>query len=436
MNFKNKLPFFFFLSNKNFGILFICSLILLLLQMYLNTGTLSAYAVSLLNPTEAEGYIVNYDYKHYECNYNFIIGESADKWSWGWVLRRELFYILSYPLFKLFGFYIGGLLSAMIINLISFYFFIKFIYKNMGLQSAYITTVILASYPGIMYWIGSPFAQVMIVPCCCWVYVLVWKMSKTDELKKHVCYLAIISLLFTAYDLFIFFYPAILLIYFKHKQWKKIAVSLPIMITPQVLIVLWFSSFGVTELGSENSGLYLKIIQSYIYVQDFASWFEMMFLAPKYLLSNFLDSNFLFLPLLFIIFLILGWHKKIGLDEIELSILFCAFLVFLFTNMAPYVMGDTQLRGEWIARIYQPIFIVMLMYIVRFSSQVLQEKLVQRKYIIGLITACVAFNLAINMGGIFGSSLTQRAWYRFYMHAPQNTMTENLEKYGVRPVGF
>ena len=104
--------------------------------------------------------------------------------------------------------------------------------------------------------------------------------------------------------------------------------------------------------------------------------------------------------------------------------------------MAPYEMGDTQLRGEWIARIYQPIFIVMLMYIVRFSSQVLQEKLVQRNYIIGLITVCVGFNFAINMGGVFGSKLTQRAWYRFYMHAPQNTMTENLKKYGARPVGF
>ena len=263
-----------------------------------------------------------------------------------------------------------------------------------------------------------------------------WKMSQADSLKKHIKYLMIIAVLFTAYDLFIFFYPAILLIYLKHKQWKKMLVSVPIMFIPQILIVLWFRCYDVIELKSENSGLYFDIITSYFKVDDFSNWFRIMAEVPGYLLSNYLDSNFLFLPLLFSVFVIWGLFKNILLNEIERSVLLFALIVFLITNMAPYQFADVQLRGEWIARLYQPIFIVMLMYIIRFSSQIFNNKSSQSKYCIALIAACVCFNLAINIGGVFGSKLTQRAWYRFYMHSPQNTMTENLKQFGVKLIDF
>jgi hypothetical protein len=433
MSFQYK---FFFSTNRNFALSIICALVILLVQMYVNTGTLSAYAVTLQNPFKMEGYIVNYDYAHYQCNYNFIIGESVDKWGTGWVLRRELFYIISFPFFKLFGFYIGGILSAFVITLTSFYFFIKFIYKNIGIQSAYVAMILLSTYPGIMYWIGSPFAQVMIVPCCCWVYVIMWKMSQTDKLKKHILYLSIISLMFTAYDLFVYFYPAILLIYLKHCQWKKVFVSLPIMIIPQILIILWLKSSGATTISSANSGLYFTITKSYFHITDFSSWLEILELVPKILFDNFLDSNFLFLPLLFLIAFILGLFKKFALNEIETSILFFVLMVFLFNNLAPWYEADFQMRGVWIARVYQPIFIVMLMYIVRFSALMADNKPLRANYFIGLIILCACLNLAINVGGIFGSKLTERAWYRFYQHSPPNTMTENLKKFGVRPIGF
>lgn len=433
MSFQHK---FFFSTNKNFAISLICALIILLVQMYLNTGTLSAYAVTLQNPFEMEGYIVNYDYAHYQCNYNFIIGESVDKWGGGWVLRRELFYIISFPFFKLFGFYIGGLLSAFVITLTSFYFFIKFVYKNIGTRAAYVTMILLSTYPGIMYWIGSPFAQVMIVPCCCWIYAIMWEMKQTDNLKKHIVYLFIISIMFTAYDLFVFFYPAILLIYLKHYQWKKVFVSLPIMIIPQILIVLWLKSSGATNISSDNSGLYLTIIKSYFHIKDFSSWLEILELVPKILINNFLDSNFLFLPILFLIILVWGLFKKFALNEIETSILFFALMVFLFNNLAPWYVAEFQMRGAWIARVYQPIFVVMLMYIVRFSASINDNKPFHAKYLIGLVTLCACLNLIINFGGVFGSKFTERSWYRFYQHSPPNTMTENLKKFGVRPIGF
>lgn len=303
---------FFFSENKKLKIVFLASLFLLFIQMYFNTGTLSGYAVTLNNPFVIEGYIVNYDYTHYQCNYNFIMGNPIETWGHGWVLRRELFYILSFPLLKLFGLYNGGTIAAFLITLIGYYTFIKFIYKIFGVKNAYVAIALLASYSGIMYWIGSPFAQIMIVPCCCWIYIIMWKMNETAKLSKHLLYLFIISILFTAYDLSIFFYPAIILIYLSKCDWKKLLLSFPIIIIPQILIYWWLKQKGCTEVSSANSGLYGTIIKSYFNFTDFNSEWEMIVNAPKILLSNFLDSSFWFLPLLFLVILVWGFSKKYG----------------------------------------------------------------------------------------------------------------------------
>lgn len=427
---------FLFAKNKSFNIVFLSAFVLLILQMYLNTGTLSAYAVTIDNPYVIGGNIVNYDYKHYQCNYDFIMGEPAEKWNFGWVLRRELFYILAFPFLKIFGFYIGGIIAAITITLISFYAFIRFIYNNLGVQQAYVGVILLSTYPGIMYWIGSPFAQVMIVPCCLLIYMLMWKMNYSNKLNKHILFLSLISILFTAYDLILYFYPTILFIYFRKQQWKKMIISLPIMLIPQLAMVLWINMRGVTELKSDNTGLYFTIINSYLNPGDLLSWLHLIFLAPKILLLNYLDSNFWFLPILFIILVVVGVRNKIWLNTIETGILLSAFAIFIFNNLAPVYSADFLMRGEWIARIYQPIFVALLMYIVRFYGQIYQINPNQKRVFVGLILTCSLLNIAINLGGCFKSNLTQLAWYRFYQHSSPDAMQKNLKIYGVKPIGF
>ncbi|MBS1651103.1 MAG: hypothetical protein JSU07_03755 [Bacteroidetes bacterium] len=404
--------------------------------MYLNTGTISGYAVTIQNPTIRDGYIFNYDYAHYECNYKFIMDFPLEQWSNGWVLRRMLFYILSYPFFKLFGFYIGGVVSAFIITLISFYFFTRFIYRSMGKQQAYIAIALLSSYPGIMYWIGSPFAQTMIVPCCCWLYIIMLKMNETNDLKKHLFYLSIVAILFTAYDLFAIFYPAILLLYFQKKQFLKLVLSLPIMIIPQFLVIYSLKNNGIVEFRSDNSNLYSIIIQSYLSPGDLSAWWDLLKDIPRILLFNFLDSNFWILSILFIIIFSWGVYKKIYLNSVEKSILIILLAIFLFNNAAPVYIADFLMRGEWISRIYQPIFIVLMMYIIRFSKTILNESLLQKRIFITMIIACFALNVTISVGGCMKSKLTEWTWYRFYQHSPPDAMRSNLDRFGVRPIGF
>ena len=47
-----------------------------------------------------------------------------------------------------------------------------------------------------------------------------------------------------------------------------------------------------------------------------------------------------------------------------------------------------------------------------------------------------AWHVLVNTGGLYSSQLTQRMWYRFYQHAKPHSMTDNLLKFGARPVGF
>lgn len=426
----------FFKGDKPFALWMGVAFVLMLTQMYLNTGTLSAYAVTLENPFVREGYIVNYDYTHYECNYRFIMGEPAGQWAWGWVLRRVLFFLLSYPWFWLFGFYKGGLVSAFIITSVSFYSFTGFVYRHIGRYAAFAAMALLATYPGIMYWIGSPFAQVMIVPCCCWLYMLLWNMDRTSHLGRQLVLLCLASMLFTAYDLFAFFYPAILLLYFRRRQWWPMLLSLPVMAAPQALIVYWLHARGAGELPSENSGLYLGILRAYGQVNDPAEWLALLAQVPYEFVSSFFKSGFIALPLLFLISVFAGHKRGFRLNHLEASLLLVALLIFLFNNLAPpYALG-TSLRGSWISRIYQPLFVVMIMYIARLAEQLKGKPGLMFRNLMILVSGCVVLNFAINTGAVYKSALTQRAWHGFYDHSQEGTMIRNLETFGVRPLGF
>lgn len=97
---------------------------------------------------------------------------------------------------------------------------------------------------------------------------------------------------------------------------------------------------------------------------------------------------------------------------------------------------SVQMRGEWIARIYQPIFIVLMMYIVRFSGEIVKAKKTQRYIFITLISCCCIGGVILNFGVSLKSNLSQWAWHRFYQHSEPATMQKNLIKFGVRPIGF
>lgn len=123
-------------------------------------------------------------------------------------------------------------------------------------------------------------------------------------------------------------------------------------------------------------------------------------------------------------------------NNIETTVLISALAIFLFNNLAPWYVSDFQMRGEWIARIYQPLFIVFMMYIIRFSSHIFNDSAIQKNIFVTLIAVCFLGGVVLNFGVCLKSNFTQWAWHRFYQHSPPDTMQKNLSKFGIRPIGF
>jgi hypothetical protein len=111
-------------------------------------------------------------------------------------------------------------------------------------------------------------------------------------------------------------------------------------------------------------------------------------------------------------------------------VLTAALALFLFNNAAPPYYG-WQMRGEWIARIYQPVFVVFLMAIGR-ALQLLPQSRALR----ACIVAAVIGNAAIVLGPVTLTPFGPWAYLRFYQHAPATFMLENLRFYGRRPLGI
>jgi hypothetical protein len=418
------------------------SVALMGVQMYLNTGTLSAYAATMNNPAMYDGYIVNLDWPQYVANYKFITGADPSQWAGGYVLRRVLLYLVGYPFLKLFGFYTGSMITIFLCIFISYFFFIKFVGKEFGNAGAGIAMALLCTYTGIMYWIGSPFVHNLIVPLCLWIYLLLYKMQR-NGLRFNYLALAIIGILFTGYDLLPLFAPGILVLILLNRNFAftqrllLIVFALLMFVGPPLLVRWWIHTRAENFPLGGNDNSYTIIINSYLHVlNSIPAWWERTKLVPATLMRCFLHGNFYGLPLLFIVLWTYGrWVLKFKLNRIENTILYSILFLFLFNNMAPPYEGEWQMWGDWLARLYQPLFIVMVMYVVRLGAHVYVVR-GSKLLFSSALALTVVFNILVNTGGLYASPLTSRVYGNFYKHGAGDSYLKNIRYFGARPLGF
>jgi len=97
------------------------------------------------------------------------------------------------------------------------------------------------------------------------------------------------------------------------------------------------------------------------------------------------------------------------------------------------------MRGDGLARLYQPAFPAMIVFSVRsFQDSLLLEKSWKR-FVAGLCLGTVLANAFIAFGPILHSPYTSPMYYEFYKHvglSSPTAMSDNLERYGRRPIGF
>lgn len=423
---------------RQFGVALAAASVLLLVQVWLSTGTMAPYAATLVNPlVTPEGYLVNYDHQHYEAIYRYVRGESPGAWHYGIVLRRVLFFLLAFPFMAVFGFLRGGVAASMLVNVAAFASFVWFMRKRVGIWAGYAAMVLLCSYPGITYWAGLPYAHAMIVPATLWATMLMDRMHRTRSPWRLAGLALVIGVLFTAYDLFIFFLPAVVLLLVFTRKAKAVPGVVAAMALPSVLVnVLLVARAGTAR--SDNTRIFGSILNAYLHPSEFARWLGYVKDLPKILFFNYFDTGFWFFSGLFLVLYVLGrFRLGLRLNAIERALFAAVVLLFFFLNLAPHY-EDWQMRGVWISRLYQPIFAVIVSYAARLAQAVASEG--QRIRAQFAVAALVGATFLLNLGVTLGPSLQAppflTVYARFYVNGPVTAFGANLGKYGRRPLGL
>ena len=98
------------------------------------------------------------------------------------------------------------------------------------------------------------------------------------------------------------------------------------------------------------------------------------------------------------------------------------------------------MRGEWIARLYQPIFVVYVAYTARILAGVFNQESHRKAFSRAVCSISVAIvvlaNASVSFGPILGYDSANLAYYHFYQHSTEDAISQNTEKYGRRPLGF
>jgi hypothetical protein len=402
---------------------------LLALGIWLSSGTLAPYAASLARPlvTEPCHYLVNVDDAHNIAPFFMLAGAPPESWQWSVVLRRILYPIAAFPFVRLAGFLVGGLIANILFSVAAQIGFASWIARKFGRPSGVAILWLLATYPGITYWAGLPYAYAAIVPASLFCMALLFRMDEASQIRDVIAAATMMGIAFLAYDLLPFFLPAasLILIVRRRYAWAAMTAVLATLPSLVVLAVLRAMSVGVSN---SNTTTYGAILGSYLHPIWSAEWAATLVRLPQILVSNFLFGNFIFLPLLFIIVVVMQRGKCLGAPE--LAVVASALALFLFNNLAPPYYG-WQMRGEWIARLYQPLFVVILISVARAVAALPQSVALK-----AFIVAAIIGNAAIVFGPITMTPFGPWVYLRFYQHASAPFMLDNLRLYGRRPLGF
>jgi hypothetical protein len=402
---------------------------LLALGIWLSSGTLAPYAASVARPTVVEPchYLVSVDHPHHIAPFFLLMGAPPEYWQWSVVLRRILYPIAVYPFIRLAGVLVGGLIANILLSVGAQIGFAHLIARKFGRASAIATLWLLATYPGITYWAGLPYSYAAIVPASLFCMALLLRLDDATQLRDVIAAATMMGIAFLAYDLLPFFLPAAMLILIVRRRYTWTVAAALLAVLPTLVVLATFRAMSL-DVSNSNTSTYGAIVNSYLHPLWNAEWAGILERLPLVLLSNFLFSNFVFLPLLFVI--VLAIRRGKGLGAPELAILTAALALFLFNNAAPPYYG-WQMRGEWIARLYQPIFVVFLLAVGRALQAMPQSKALK-----AFIVAAVIGNAAIVFGPITLTRFGPWAYLRFYQHAPTTYMLDNLRLYGRRPLGI
>lgn len=409
--------------------------LLLTLAVWLSSGTMAPYASTYAFSTATRpcGYLVNIDQPHHEAVYQMLDGQPRARWEKSVVLRRLLFPLFAYPFMKVGGYLAGGFVASLLCQLGGLLALALHLRRRNGEAAAVAGSWLYATYPGITYWAGLPYAYVAIVPASIALYIL---LVRLDEERRPVATAGLagaMGLLFTAYDLAAFFGVAALFLLLARRRYREVPLAVAAMaVAPLASLLLLKLVFGA-PLANPNTAIYGVVFHAYLHPPGLAVWLRSVVDLPLVLLENFLFSNMLFLPLGFLVVAALT-ARRLAAGEAALAA--AVAVVFLFNNLAPPYEGRWQMRGDFIPRLYQPIFVTLLVYCARTLSDWRSLPGARGRLVRAVALFVLAGNATIVFGPVARIPWAGTIYHLFYRHSPASTMDENLARYGRRPLGF
>jgi hypothetical protein len=415
--------------------------LLLALGIWANTGTLAPYGATLEKPLlwEPCDYALNIDHYHFKATFLMLDGAPRAQWEFSVVLRRVLYPLLAYPAMKLLGYGAGGLVTNVLLAVIALAIFWPALRRRLGAEPPRALLLLLATYPGWMYWAGLPYCYAIIVPASLLAMTLLWRVEALATWREALVAGLALGVLFTGYDLLPFFGAAAILLLLWRRLWGACAVLAVAQVVPTAVTLALLWSIYQVPFRNSNTEAYFAVLKSYVPPIDLAGWWRLMHQFPAAVVTNALFSNFLILPLLFLLALLLARRLPAGsrpLRPAEACLLTAAVLLFLFNNLAPPYAG-WPLRGSWVARLYQPVGAAMLSTLALFYSRASLLPTPLRRGAWAALGLAVALQAWVVFAPVLGAPrLSGYLYYRFYQHAARPFYADNLARYGARPVGF
>ena len=413
---------------------------LFLAGLYLSTGTLTPYAnTTIPHAARASGYLYNPDHIHFKALFDFVDGKDRSTWNNALLLRRILYNVLAYPFMKAAGWEVGGTLASIVFNLAAFIVFVRTLRRRIGERGAVFAAWTLALYPGAGYWAGLPYLYALIVPGCLLIMLALIAMADDHGWRPVIAGSLLMGVANLGYEFFVFFLPATLLLLAWRRRWLAAVVSAILQLAPVAVWAFMLQHHFGQNLANSNSNSFGAIAGAYFHVHDFARWRTVVATVPDIGPDLFFGANFIFLPTLFLVVLVLNAvTSRIRPHPAEVALLAAGLAFFLFNNLAPDYSAQWQLRGSWIARLYQPVFPALVLFCARWYQHLPPVGRLMR---ITVFTTCglTALGNALVISGPLLMNplrLSETAFYRFYDHANHLNYESNLRIYGRRPLGF
>ena len=241
------------------------------------------------------------------------------------------------------------------------------------------------------------------------------------------------GLLFTAYDLAPFFGLAALLVLLRRRRLVQLPVAIACMAAGPVATTLLLKLLFHVPWTNGNTAIYGIVARAYLHPPALGAWARSLRDLPVVAVANFFYSNLLFLPALFLAVVVIT-RRSLTLPEGALIAATAA--VFLFNNLAPPYVGRWQMRGVFIPRLYQPLFVGLLVYVARALGERRAFSPFKAHLLLALSVLTFAANASVAFGPIARVSWAGYLYGRFYLHSGVQTMDDNLGRYGRRPLGF